>query len=129
MLNGSSRVDILAGKEINHIFNLEKRITLKIKLLTVKEIIGKSTHKGIKPVGSRQGILYDLGKVHKKIRNGLPPFHPTSSAIGTPTYKLAKFLLKFLTSSPANEFNVIDSFHFAEEIHRQDSNPIYTWLV
>ena len=30
---------------------------------------------------------------------------------GTPTYKLAKFLLKFLTPSTANEFTVIDSFH------------------
>ena len=35
---------------------------------------------------------------------------------GTPTYKLAKFLLKFLTPSTANKFTVIDSFHFAEEI-------------
>ena len=42
-------------------------------------------------------------------------------AIGTPTYKLAKFLLKFLTPSTANEFIVIDSFQFAEEICQQDS--------
>ena len=41
---------------------------------------------------------------------------------GTPTYKLAKFLLKFLTPSAANKFTVIDSFHFAEEICQQDSN-------
>ena len=31
-------------------------------------------------------------------------------------------LLKFLTPSTANEFTVIDSFHFAEEICQQDSN-------
>ena len=46
--------------------------------------------------------------------------------LDTPTYKLAKFLLKFLTdtfnSSTANEYIVIDSFHFAEEICQQDSN-------
>ena len=47
---------------------------------------------------------------------------PILSAIGTPTYKLAKFLLNFLTPSTANKYNVIDSFHFPEEICQQDSN-------
>ena len=47
---------------------------------------------------------------------------------GTPTYKLAKFLLKFLTPSTANKFTVIDSFHFAEEICQQDFNLYMTSL-
>ena len=117
-----SELDIPAGNEINHIVNLEKRITSDLKLLKDKEIIGKSTYKSIKPVGSRPGILYGLGKIHEETRNGLPPFRPILSAIGTPTYKLANFLLKFLTPSTANEFTVIDSFLFAEEICQQDSN-------
>ena len=117
-----SKLDIPTGKEINHIVNLEKRITSELKLLKGKEIIDKSIYKSIKPVGSRPGILYGLGKIHKETRNGIPPFCPILSAIGTPTYKLAKFLLKFLTPSTANEFTVIDSFHFAEEISQQDSN-------
>ena len=108
--------------EINDIVNLEKRITWELKLLKNKEIIDKYTYKTIKPVGSRPGILYELGKIHKETRNGIPPFRPILSAIGTPTYNLAKFLLKFLTPSTANEFTVIDSFHFAEEICQQDSN-------
>ena len=63
-----------------------------------------------------------LGKIHKETRNEIPPFRPILSAICTPTYKLVKFLLKFLTPSTANEFTVIDSFHFAEEISQQNSN-------
>ena len=117
-----SKLDIPTGKEINHIVNLKKRITSELKLLKDKEIIDKSIYKSIKPVGSRPGILYGSGKIHKKTRNGIPPFRPILSAIGTPTYNLAKFLLKFLTPSTANEFTVIDSFHFAEEISQQDSN-------
>ena len=92
------------------------------KLLKVKETIDKSTYKSIKPVGSRTGILRGSSKTHKETRNGLPPSRPILSAIDTPTYKLAKFLLKFLTPSTANEYGVIDSFHFAEEICQQDSN-------
>ena len=108
--------------EINDIVNLEKRITWELKLLKNKENIDKYTYKTIKPVGSRPGILYELGKIHKETRNGIRPFRPILSVIGTPNCKLAKLLLKFLTPSKANEFTVIDSFHFAEEICQQDSN-------
>ena len=113
---------IPAGKEIKHIASLEKRITSELKLLKNNEIIDKSTYKCIIPAGSRASILYGLDIIYKETRNGIPRFCPTLSAIGTPTSKLAKFLLKFLTPSTANEFTVIDSFHFAEEISHQDSN-------
>ena len=96
--------------------NFEKRITSELKLLKNKEIFDKSIYKSTKPVGSRPGILYGLCKVHKETRNGIPPFHSILSAIGTPTYKLAKFLLKFLAPVKANEYTVIHSFHLTEEI-------------
>ena len=101
---------------------LKKRITSNLKLLKDKEIINKATYKNIKPVGSRPGVWYGLGKVHKEAKNGQPPFQPIFSAIGTPTYKLAKYLLPFLTPLTQNEYTVTDSFHFAEEIWKQDTN-------
>ena len=113
------------GKEISYIANLEKRITSDLKLLKDDEIIDKTTYKNIKPVGSRPGVLYGLGKVHKETKNGLPPFCPILSAIGMPTYKLAKFLLRFLMPITQNEYNITDSFHFAEEICKQEPN-LYT---
>ena len=69
-----SKLDIIDGKENNPIVNLEKRITSELKLLKGKEIIDKSTYKTIKPVSSRPGTLYELGKIHKETRNELPPF-------------------------------------------------------
>ena len=53
-----------------------------------------------------------------------PPFRPILSAVGTPTYKLAKYLVPKLASITANEFSVKDSFCFAEEIVNQNSNFI-----
>ena len=64
----------VAGKEINHIVKLEKKITSELKLLKDKEIINKSTYKSIKPVGARPGILYALGKIRKETRNRIPSF-------------------------------------------------------
>ena len=60
--------------------------------------------------------------MHKEAKNGLPPFRPILLVIGTPTYKLAKYLLPFLTPLTQNEYTVTDSFHFAEEICKQDPN-------
>ena len=117
-----SKLDIPAGKEVNQIVNLEKRITSELKLLEDKEIIDKSTYKSIKLVGSRPDILYGSGKNHKETRNGLPPFQRILSDIDRPNYKITKILLKFLTPFTNNEHAVIDLFHFAEEICPQDSN-------
>ena len=55
-----SNLDIPTGKEINYITNLKKKITSDLKLLKAKEIIDKATHKNIKQVGSRPGVLYGL---------------------------------------------------------------------
>ena len=103
-----SNLDIPAGNEINYITNLGKRITSDLKLLKDEEFIDKATYKSIKPVESRPGVLYGLGKVHKETKNGLPPFGLILSAIGTPTYKLAKFLISFLMPLTQNEYTVTD---------------------
>ena len=54
--------------------------------------------------------------------NRLPLFHLILSAIGKPTYKLAKFLLPFLTPLTENEYSITDAFHFAKKICKQDTN-------
>ena len=97
-------------------------MTSDLKLRKDKEIIDKATYKNMKPVGSRPGVLYGLGKVYREAKNGLPPFRPILSTIGTPTYKLAKLLLRFLMPLTQNEYTVTVSFYFAEEICKQDPN-------
>ena len=72
-------------------------------------------YKKIKAIRSRPGILYGLCKVRKAIIDVCPPFRPILSVIGTPSYKLAKFLVPKLSSITFNEFIVKDSFAFAEE--------------
>ena len=43
-----SKLDIPAGKEINHIINLENRIISELKLMKNKENMDKFTYKTIK---------------------------------------------------------------------------------
>ena len=40
--------------------------------------------------GSKTGIMHGFGKIHETLEDGIPIIRPILSAIGTPTYKLAK---------------------------------------
>ena len=79
------KVDLDPGKELNYIINQEKRIRSVLKILNDNGNISTSLYNNLSPTGSRPGILYGLGKVHKKAVNGSPPFRPILSAIDTPT--------------------------------------------
>ena len=52
----------------------------------------------------------------------MPKFRPIVSAINTPGYNLAKFLIHILEPLTDNEFTVKDSFSFAKEITKYDSS-------
>ena len=73
----------------------------------------------MKPRGSRFGILYGLCKVHKQLVDNCPPFRPIMSAIKTPKYKLAKFLLPLLEPITTNMYTIKNSFEFSKEIADQ----------
>ena len=100
--------------------NDERRINDYLKSLEKSGSLTTDQSKKIKTIGSRPGILYSLCKVHKVITNVCMPFTPILLGIGTPSYKLAKFLVPKLSSVMFNEFTVKDSFTFAEEIVHQD---------
>ena len=50
------------------------------------------------------------------------PLRPVLSVIGTPTYKLAQFLVPILSDITQNEFTVKDSFTLVDEILTQNSD-------
>ena len=58
--------------------------------------MSEGTYNKLRPVGSKPGLLSVSAKVHKPLKNRLPPFRPILSAIGTPKYKLSKFCSYFV---------------------------------
>ena len=91
-----------------------------------KNAVGEETYNKLRPVGSKPGTLYGSTIVHKTIIDWLPPFRPILSAIGTPTNRLAKFLVPVLSYITQNEFIVKDSFTFVDEILTK--TVIFIWL-
>ena len=105
---------------LNFVVNQEKRVDTIFKNLVDSNSMSKEMRKFVKPVGTRPGIMYGNCKVHKQQVDGCPPFRPILSALQTPTYNLAKFLVPILNPLTKNEYTVKDSFQFAEEICEQD---------
>ena len=122
------KLEIDENKQINFLLNSEKKLKDIIKPLYQKECLTKKEYDSIYPTGSRPGILYGSAKVHKPIIDNCPSFRPILSAIGTPTYNLAKFLVPILSPLTVNEFTVHDSFLFAEEVANFDANCIMASL-
>ena len=99
---------------LNFSINIERNINNYLNRLEKSRSLSTKQYKKIKAVGSKPGILYGLCKVQKTITDVCPPFRPILSAIESPSYKLAKFLVPKLSSITFNEFTAKDSFAFAE---------------
>ena len=105
---------------LNFAVNQEKHIDTIFKNLVDPNGMSKEMCKFVKPVETRSGIMYGNCNVHKQQVHGCPPFRLILSALPTPTYNLAKFLVPILNPLTKNEYTVKDSFQFAEEIGEQD---------
>ena len=84
--------------------------------------ISKDEYDKICPKSSRPGILFGNPKIYKPVVDNLPKFRPILSAINTPGYNLAKFLIHKLEPLTHNEFTIKDSISFAKEITTYDSS-------
>ena len=96
---------------LNRLIHMENRVTDALKNLRDKKEISSEQYKDLSPSDSRPGIMYGVAKVDKIVTDGLPSFRPILSAIGTPTYKLAKFLVPILEPLTTNEYTIKDSSH------------------
>ena len=47
--------------------------------------------------------LYGLPKIHKALVDGLPNYRPIISQIGSPTYKIVKYVLDFIPPITKND--------------------------
>ena len=82
--------------------NHEEHINKQLRSISKNGSLAEQQYKKAKAVGSNPEILCGLYKVHKAVVDGRPPFRPILSATGTPTYKLAKYLVPKLASITAN---------------------------
>ena len=111
-----AQLNITPYKYLNYIINVEKKFKQHFKDLLDNGKISKDEYDKISPKGSRPGIFYGNPKIHKPVVDNLPKFRPILSAIDTPGYNLAKFLIPILEPLTNNELTIKASFSFAKYI-------------
>ena len=107
VLSDRKKFNIVSLKDdtlLNFAINQGKHVDKVLKKLVESKSMTEKTRKSLKPVGTRPGVMYGSCKVHKASVGNCPPFRPILSALNTPTYKLAKFLVPTLRSLTTNEF-------------------------
>ena len=85
---------------------MKNRVIYVLKTPRDKKEISSEQYKDLSTSGSRPAIMYCLAKVHKVVTDSLPSFRPILSAIGTPSYKLAKFLVPILEPLTTNRYTL-----------------------
>ena len=118
------KIQIDDSKVLNHLIHMENKIVQLLKRLKEKQEISDKVYNELYPVSSKPGIFYGLCKIHKSIVDGFPPFRPILSAIGIPTYKLAKIFVLLLEPFTYNQYTIKDSFSFCEELKHLNTNLI-----
>ena len=97
------KLDFPEEKLLDKILKIESNVKTALEPLKKNNTISEAIFNKITPTGSQPGKMYGLYKVHKRVSDGCPPFRPILSAINTPTYQLAKFLIPLLEPITKND--------------------------
>ena len=114
------KLHVKEGKDYNFMIKEKKIVDELLTELLEKQSINGYTKERLTPDGPNPARLYGLPKIHKDLVNGLPKFRPIISQIGSSTYKLAKFLLPFITPVVSNKYTLSDSFKFISMLDNQN---------
>ena len=106
----------------------KKEVDNFLSELVEKGSLSDAEREKLTPNGPNPARLYGLPKVHKPLVDGLPKYRPIISQIGSPAYKIEKFLLEFVQPFTTNEFTVKDTFHFISILDGKDHRLVMASL-
>lgn len=101
------------------LLRVEDKVNRVLAKLKKSGILSEKAYNDLHVSGTNPGILYGLPKIHKL----LIPLRPIFAACGTPTYKLAKFLVPILSPLTTNDFSIKNSYQFASDIRNLTITP------
>ncbi len=119
------KVKVKEGKDYNFMIKESANVDKILKSLLG---LNDDERKKLSPNGPNPARLYGLPKIHKPLVDGLPKFRPIISQIGSPTYKIAKYLLGFIQPFTTNDYTVKDTFHFVSMLDGKDHRLIMASL-
>ena len=125
ILGDSTKFKLSSGQDLYEVSRrIERRVrTNLLNLLKKPGYISDEDYKRIYPNGSHIGVLYGFPKVHKTN----VPTRPISSAIGTSTYELGKYLADIIKPAAPSSLgtDVNNTFQFVEQISNEDLSSVH----
>ena len=98
---------------------IEKKVFDVLKELKTEGVINKPMFERLRPTSSKAPWFYGLPKIHKPET----PLRPIVSAIGSPTYNLAKFVTSIISPLAGTTSSFVkNSKHFTEMISKERVN-------
>ena len=91
---------------MDNLIHTEERIIHLLKGLEDQGEISQKEKNDLYPSGSKSRVLHGFDKIYKALEDRITSFGPILSAIGTSTYKLAKFCNQLLKPVTCNEYSV-----------------------
>ena len=117
ILNEQNNFEKLSFQEFpKHTLNLEDRPNRLIKDMKNQGTISENEYKSLYVTGGGPCIMYGLPNTHKPNI----PMRPAVSSIGTPFYKLAKFLIPEIGQYATNEYTLHNSYDFFDNIRHMN---------
>ena len=98
----------------------EDKFNRFLRQLKKNNSISEDEYASLFASGSTFGRMYGLPKTHKEGT----PLRPILSALGTLSYKVAKFLVPLIEPLVHNVHNVSDSFSFVRDLHNLDASGL-----
>lgn len=95
-------------------YRIEDKINRFLKSMSDRGVLSHDTYNQLRVTGSNLGVLYGLPKIHKSNI----PLRPILSAYSMANYKLAKFLVPWLSPISSNQYTLTNSYSFCHDILR-----------
>ena len=109
MVNDTSKfekINVEPDKDYNFMVKEKSVVDDFLATLVSKKSIDENTRSNLIPHGPQPARLYGSPKIHKPLVDGIPKYRPIISQIGASTYKIAKFLLKYIQPHTSNEHTI-----------------------
>ena len=113
VLNDESKFKKIENEDIYKVnINMEDKINHQLRKLKKDNTISEGEYNNLFVSGSSPSIMYGQPKVHKR---GIP-LRPILAAFKASSYRLAKYLIRFMQPLAVNEYTLNNSYEFKEQI-------------
>jgi len=116
LISDTTKFKRISESLAKYTLKIETQINVFLRKLKNEKVITENTFTEISATGSTPGILYGNPKIHKANFKTEFQFRPIFASYRTPSYNLSKYLVPILNPLTHNQYTVLNSDKFVDEL-------------